>query len=208
MNAWPRRFVVVLAPCLTLLSACERETRGWRVAPHVPEAASRVAASALAAGPSASTASAPAAAMPSAAASVVVPMQRIANRYESNAYAVSQGQRWFRWYNCNGCHANGGGGMGPALMDAQWLYGSAPAQVAASIVQGRPNGMPSFAGRIPDEQVWQLVAYIRSMSGLVRADVAPGRSDSLSPGREPETRREPETPRNAPPPTAQAPASS
>ena len=26
--------------------------------------------------------------------------------------------------------------------------------------------MPSFRGRIPDAQVWQLVAYVRSMSGL------------------------------------------
>jgi cytochrome c oxidase cbb3-type subunit 3 len=197
-------FLIYSAMCASLLSGCERETRGWRVAPHVPAAASRPAGSALAPGPGASTASAPAADMPSAAASVVVPMVRIDNRYEGNAYAVSQGKRWYRWYNCNGCHSNGGGGMGPALMDAQWLYGSAPGQVAASIVQGRPNGMPSFAGRIPDEQVWQLVAYVRSMSGLVRADVAPGRSDSLSPGWEPETRREPATPRNAPPPTAPA----
>ena len=204
MKSWPLLWLVICAAATALLSGCERETRGWRVAPHVPAAASRPAASALAVGPSASTASAPAAEMPSAAASVVVPMLRIDNRYEGNAYAVSQGQRWFRWYNCNGCHSNGGGGMGPALMDAKWLYGSAPAQVAASIVQGRPNGMPSFAGRIPDEQVWQLVAYIRSMSGLVRADVAPGRSDSLSPGREPETRREEVIPRNVPPITAKA----
>jgi cytochrome c oxidase cbb3-type subunit 3 len=205
MRSWPLSCMLIsAASAAQLLTGCERETRGWRVAPHVPAAASRPAASALAAGPAASTASAASAEMPSAAASVVVPMIRIDNRYEGNAYAVSQGKRWYRWYNCNGCHANGGGGMGPALMDAQWLYGSAPGQVAASIVQGRPNGMPSFAGRIPDEQVWQLVAYVRSMSGLVRADVAPGRSDTLSPGREPETRREPATPRNAPPPAVAA----
>jgi cytochrome c oxidase cbb3-type subunit 3 len=205
MRPWPLICLPVSAAIAALLlTGCERETRGWRVAPHVPAAASRPAASALVPGPGASTASAPAADMPSAAASVVVPMVRIDNRYEGNAYAVSQGKRWYRWYNCNGCHANGGGGMGPALMDAQWLYGSAPGQVAASIVQGRPNGMPAFAGRIPDEQVWQLVAYVRSMSGLVRADVAPGRGDTLSPGREPETRREPATPRNAPPPAVAA----
>ena len=39
--------------------------------------------------------------------------------------------------------------------------------------------MPSFGGRIPDDQVWQLVAYVRSMSGQLRKDVAPSRSDEL-----------------------------
>ncbi len=49
--------------------------------------------------------------------------------------------------------------------------------------------MPSFGGRIPDNQIWQLVAYVRSMSGLVRADAAPGRADSIQ-SHEPESRRE------------------
>jgi cytochrome c oxidase cbb3-type subunit 3 len=185
----------------TTLPGCERETRAYRSAPHVAASASKPAASLLVAGPAASTASMPNphAEAPSAAASVVVPMNRIDNRFEANAYAVAQGKRWYRWYNCSGCHASGGGGMGPPLMDDQWLYGSAPAQVAASIVQGRPRGMPSFAGRITDEQVWQIVAYVRSMSGQVRADVAPSRGDSLSSGAEPENRREPEQPRNVAP---------
>ena len=110
---------------------------------------------------------------------------------EGNAYAVAQGKRLFRWFNCNGCHAYGGGGMGPPLMDDEWRYGGEPAQIADTILRGRPNGMPSFAGRIPEDQVWQLVAYVRSMSGQVRADVLPGRGDTLSPG-EPEVRRDPQ----------------
>jgi cytochrome c oxidase cbb3-type subunit 3 len=56
--------------------------------------------------------------------------------------------------------------MGPALMDDEWIYGSAPEQIYTTIVEGRPNGMPSFAGRIPSYQVWQLVTYVRSLSGL------------------------------------------
>lgn len=98
---------------------------------------------------------------------------------------MSQGKQWFTWYNCNGCHGQGGGGSGPALMDATWLYGSAPEQIFTTIVDGRPNGMPAFRGRIPDHQVWQLVAYVRSMSGLVRKDAAPGRNDGLD-GKPPE----------------------
>jgi cytochrome c oxidase cbb3-type subunit 3 len=114
--------------------------------------------------------------------------------FEENAYAVSQGKRWYRWFNCNGCHAMGGGGSGPPLMDDQWRYGGSAAQIVATLRQGRPNGMPSFEGRMTEEQLWQLAAYVRSMSGQLRTDVAPGRSDGLS-GPLPETRRDDETPR-------------
>ena len=101
------------------------------------------------------------------------------NDYESNAYAVAQGQQLFRAYNCNGCHSNGGGGMGPPLMDGKWIYGSDPANIVATILEGRPNGMPSFSGKIPEQQVWELAAYVRSMSGLLAKDVAPGRPDHM-----------------------------
>jgi cytochrome c oxidase cbb3-type subunit 3 len=99
--------------------------------------------------------------------------------YEESAYAVGEGKRLYSAFNCVGCHNHGGGGIGPALMDAKWIYGSHPEQIYSTIVQGRPNGMPSFAGKIPDYQVWELVAYVRSMSGQLPADVAPGRSDAI-----------------------------
>jgi cytochrome c oxidase cbb3-type subunit III len=99
------------------------------------------------------------------------------NNYEENAYTLAEGKRLFMYYNCVGCHAQGGGGMGPALMDDRWIYGSEPAQVFASIIQGRPNGMPSFSGRVPDFQIWWLSAYVRSMSGLAASAASPGRSE-------------------------------
>ena len=78
-----------------------------------------------------------------------------------NAYELNQGKRLFAWYNCAACHASGGGGgMGPALMDEKWIYGSDPDTEYQTIMGGRPNGMPSFRGRIPEDQVWQLVAYV------------------------------------------------
>ncbi|MDB4906903.1 MAG: cytochrome c class [Gemmatimonadetes bacterium] len=119
--------------------------------------------------------------------------------YEGNAFAVNQGKRLFRWYNCNGCHAMGGGSIGPALMDDQWKYGSSSSAIFASIMQGRPEGMPSFGGHITDDQAWQIVAYVRSMSGQLRKDVEPSRGDTLS-GGEPEVARKPEKPRPADPP--------
>jgi len=39
--------------------------------------------------------------------------------------------------------------------------------------------MPSFRGKLGNAQVWQLVAYVRSMSGLLAKDVASGRNDDM-----------------------------
>jgi cytochrome c oxidase cbb3-type subunit 3 len=115
------------------------------------------------------------------------------NPLENNAYEVSEGKRLFHWYNCSGCHAEGGGGIGPALMDNVWIYGSQPANVFATIVQGRPNGMPAFGGRIPEKEVWELVAYVRSMSGLVSQQVAPNRDDAMQ-AKKPESSAERQPP--------------
>jgi cytochrome c oxidase cbb3-type subunit 3 len=71
--------------------------------------------------------------------------------------------------------------MGPPLMDDRWIYGSEPQNIYATIVEGRPNGMPSFRSKVPDSQVWQLVAYVRALGGLARKDVAPGRNDDMTP---------------------------
>jgi cytochrome c oxidase cbb3-type subunit 3 len=99
--------------------------------------------------------------------------------YEQNAQALADGKRLFVSFNCAGCHGNGGGGMGPPLMDAPWRYGSELPQVYASIMQGRPNGMPAFGGRIVPRQAWQLAAYVRSLSGQVSFVTATSRSDHM-----------------------------
>jgi cytochrome c oxidase cbb3-type subunit 3 len=99
--------------------------------------------------------------------------------YEENAYSISEGKRLFEQMNCSGCHFHGGGGIGPPLMDDEWIYGSAPENIFASIIQGRPNGMPSFRDKIPDQQVWQIVAYVRSLGRYVPKDAAPGREDHM-----------------------------
>jgi len=86
------------------------------------------------------------------------------NPFHGNAFAISEGQRLFGWYNCSGCHANGGGGIGPPLIKQEWTYGGEPSNLFDTIVKGRPNGMPTWGGRIPEYQVWQLVSYIQSLN--------------------------------------------
>jgi cytochrome c oxidase cbb3-type subunit 3 len=104
-----------------------------------------------------------------------------AAKYYDNAEAVTTGKRLFGQYNCSGCHSNGGGGMGPSLMDDEWIYGGRLEQIHQTLVEGRPNGMPAWGGKIPDEQLWQLSAYVRSMSLPATLAAQNGATPSQSP---------------------------
>src|SRR3982751_6924706 len=100
--------------------------------------------------------------------------------YDNNAPAISQGQQLFSQMNCVGCHSHGGGGMGPPLMDDEWRYGGRIDQIATSIAEGRPNGMPSWRSNLTEDQIWQLAAYVRSLSGQPSKDAVSSRPDEMS----------------------------
>jgi cytochrome c oxidase cbb3-type subunit 3 len=87
-----------------------------------------------------------------------------AAKYYDNPVAVQIGKALFYSMNCAGCHSNGGGGMGPSLMDGHLRYGGRLEQIRQTIADGRPNGMPSWAARLSDADMWELAAYVRSMS--------------------------------------------
>jgi cytochrome c oxidase cbb3-type subunit III len=87
-----------------------------------------------------------------------------AAKYYDNPQAVQIGKALFYSMNCAGCHSNGGGGMGPSLMSGARRYGSRLEQIRQTIADGRPNGMPSWAARLSDADMWELAAYVRSMS--------------------------------------------
>jgi cytochrome c oxidase cbb3-type subunit 3 len=109
----------------------------------------------------------------------VNPQPVVTNPHNSSGYEISEGQRLYGWYNCNGCHANGGGGIGPPLIKQQWIYGGEPGNIFDTIVKGRPNGMPAWGDRIPEYQIWQIVAYVRSMNGQQPTSATPVRPDSI-----------------------------
>ena len=121
-----------------------------------------------------------------------------AKEYENNAFQMSQGQRLFMWMNCVGCHAHGGGGMGPPLMDNKWRYGGRMEDIVYTILNGRPNGMPPFKGRVTEQQAWQLAAFVRSLSSQQRKDVLWSRGEEMSID-EPPTLKSRQTPVNEPP---------
>lgn len=152
------------------LPGCQREERTFRELPSATVRTGLPRQSTLRPGPPASVGPGPAVRAP----------------YDENAYGITQGQRLYQQFNCVGCHFHGGGGIGPPLMDEQWIYGSDPENLFATIVEGRPNGMPSFAGKIPDHQVWMIVSYVRSMGRLTPKAPAPARSDHMYSGESPQ----------------------
>jgi len=163
------RGAFALALCMSALTACERERREFTLPAPSARVGARGDAGAI----------------------------DIAS-YERNAQALATGKRLFSWYNCTGCHASGGGGSGPALMDDVWIYGSDPLTIYLTIHDGRANGMPGFGGRIPEHQIWQLVAYVRSLAGLGSGDAAPNRDDAML-GHPPEAQLDPQTPKTSTP---------
>ena len=172
----------VLLGAIAVLASCSREDRILRQPPPANDTLNTVQISGLNPGAN------------------LIRTPPNSNMYQASAYAVSEGQKLYEAYNCVGCHAHGGGGIGPPLMDRNWIYGSEPGNIFATIMQGRPNGMPSFRGKLPDYQVWQLAAYVRSLSGQAPKDAAPGRDDDMQSGHpENSTHRQP--PKNTGPVT-------
>lgn len=170
-----RASLAMLGIAAALVAGCERETRTYDQLPVGASRADSVHLTSLQPGKPGMTG-------------------RTESPFEENAYGIGEGKRLYSAYNCNGCHAMGGGGIGPPLMDDTWIYGSSPDQIFSTIVQGRPNGMPAFGGRVPDQQVWQLVAYVQSLSGQTPQDAASGRDDDMS-AKKPEMRKEREQPK-------------
>ena len=103
----------------------------------------------------------------------------VTNPDHGEANAISEGQRLFAWYNCTGCHANGGGAIGPPLITTNWIYGGESSNLFDTIVKGRPNGMPAWGEMLPADAIWDLVAYVTSISSA--PDTGWGQTISLSP---------------------------
>jgi cytochrome c oxidase cbb3-type subunit 3 len=92
------------------------------------------------------------------------PVPVVTNPYANDANARVEGRRLFGWYNCAGCHGDhAGGGMGPSLRDTTWRYGNTDQNIFASITEGRAQGMPAWGSKLPQDQIWKLVAYIKSL---------------------------------------------
>lgn len=105
------------------------------------------------------------------------------NPFSGDVASAKAGESQFR-SNCAFCHGLGarGGGRGPDLTRAQKRHGTSDADLFHTIRQGVPGtAMPAAVGGIgvamTDEEVWQVITYIRSVEK--RASAAPaGNADN------------------------------
>jgi cytochrome c oxidase cbb3-type subunit 3 len=65
---------------------------------------------------------------------------------------------------CAACHGeNGKGSVGPDLTASTYKYGKSRTEIAKSISEGRPGGMPAFSSQVNHEQVEGLVEFLLSL---------------------------------------------
>ena len=97
----------------------------------------------------------------------------VKNPVASTAASVTAGAAAFKKYCafCHGATAKGDGPLAPKgtmpadLTDAMWVRGSTDGEVFAVIMDGAgPKfDMKGFKGKIPDQDAWHIVNFIRSL---------------------------------------------
>jgi cytochrome c oxidase cbb3-type subunit 3 len=100
------------------------------------------------------------------------------NPFAGDAEAARRGEFHFR-INCAFCHGLGarGGGRGPDLTRARKRHGNSDAEVFQTINQGvpgtamPPNGTTGQGVGMTEEEIWQVITYIRSVQ--VKAPAQP-----------------------------------
>jgi PQQ-dependent dehydrogenase (methanol/ethanol family) len=106
------------------------------------------------------------------------------NPLAASAETIAAGRIVFN-AGCQSCHGPGGTGeRGPALNTGAFQHGSDDGDLFRAIREGLPGTqMPAFRG-LTDDQIWQLVIYLRSLSGIgtnnVAADATPVRGNRAS----------------------------
>lgn len=89
------------------------------------------------------------------------------NPYTGKAEMIQEGRTLFLQNGCSACHGvMGGGGMGPPLIKKEfvWKYGSDDATLYKLIKGEIPDQkMPKAFGFLTDDQIWKILAYIRSL---------------------------------------------
>jgi putative heme-binding domain-containing protein len=90
------------------------------------------------------------------------PLNHPENPFGGDPEAIARGQKVYMG-SCSGCHgATGEGGRGPNLRDGRLIRRSTDFQVMNTIKKGVPGSdMPPT--NLPDERVWELVAFVRAM---------------------------------------------
>ena len=90
------------------------------------------------------------------------------NPFTGDAAAIAFGKTLYE-ATCTGyCHTTATAkrvGRCPNLFDCEWKHGNTDGEIYHIVNEGVPNTeMVGFKGRLPDEMLWKITAYIRSAS--------------------------------------------
>jgi cbb3-type cytochrome c oxidase subunit III len=84
------------------------------------------------------------------------------NPFAGTPEVIKEGEKLFD-EKCSECHMDGTGGAGPNLTDDTWVYGGSDAEVFETIAYGRKGGMPSWKSELGADNIWKIIAYLRSI---------------------------------------------
>jgi mono/diheme cytochrome c family protein len=99
--------------------------------------------------------------------------QALANPVEATSASVARGRQRYV-FSCRQCHGNTGkgdgdmshaGGVPSDFTDAVWQHGESDGEIFLVIRDGVTADMLGYQGQIPDEDMWNLVNYIKSLTG-------------------------------------------
>ena len=85
--------------------------------------------------------------------------------------------------NCVACHApDGGGGIGPNLVDEYWILGGGIKNVFKTITEGGRSGkgMESWKSKLNAKQRQQVASYVLSLQGTTPMNPKPAQGDLWS----------------------------
>ncbi len=87
------------------------------------------------------------------------------NPFIGNAEMMAEGRALYFKVGCQGCHGGGGGGgMAASLIDDIWKFGSDD-ETLFKLIKGQipQQTMPTVYNALPDDDVWKMLAFIRSV---------------------------------------------
>ena len=99
--------------------------------------------------------------------------QALTNPVEATSASVARGRQRYV-FSCRQCHGNTGkgdgdmshaGGVPSDFTDAVWQHGVTDGEIFLVIRDGVTADMQPYDRQIPEEDIWHLVNYIKSLSG-------------------------------------------
>lgn len=101
------------------------------------------------------------------------------NPFIGDEAAIVEGEALFQAVCTGYCHVSPGSQRNakcPDLFDCEWKNGGSDKEMFRILLDGVPNTeMAPFRGQLPDDMLWQILAYVKSASRCQEGSAAVGR---------------------------------